>query len=209
MYPMLNTLPSLPHSRLPKFLSTLNPLCISNPNLFAPHLPALLAFLPAFILPPVDPGPTPTISKPFPIHEGAFSFPPIVSSDPKGKVVEERDEETEEVRKAALELMVSLSEARPVMAKRVEGWIPTIVKGCLEGMAELDENSTDLWLEADVNMFRFQAPVLRVLMLLSSLQMILQMMTTRTTMSSLLIASHARVVGKLCYLLHSSKFQQC
>lgn len=149
MFPILNTLPSLPHSRLPKFLSTLNPLCISNPNLFAPHLPVLLTFLPAFIIPSVDPGPTPTISKPFPTHERGFLFPPVISSDQKGKVTEERDEETEEVRKAALELMVSLSEARPAMVKRVEGWIPTIVKGCLEGMAEMDEDATDLWLEAD------------------------------------------------------------
>lgn len=151
MYPILNTLPSLPHAQLPKFLTTLTPLCTSHPSVFAPHLPALLGFLPTLILPSVDPGPTPTISKPFPGHEARFSFPPSISSDPEGKVVEERDEEVEEVRKAALEFMVSLSEAKPAMVKRTEGWIPAIVKGCLEGMGELQEDSTEVWLESDVN----------------------------------------------------------
>ena len=152
MYPVLNTLPSLPHNHLPKFLTTLTPLCTSNAHLFAPHLPALLTFLPSLILPSVDPGPTPTISKPFPT-EGGFSFPPAMSAEQKGKVVEERDEETEEVRKAALEFMVSLSEAKPAMVKRVAGWTPAIVKGCLEGMGELDEDSTEIWLESDVSVF--------------------------------------------------------
>jgi hypothetical protein len=152
MYPMLNTLPGLPHAHLPKFLTTLTPLCTFNANLFAPHLPALLTFLPALILPSVDPGPTPTISKPFPGQEGGFTFPPILTTDRAGRA-EERDEETEEVRKAALEFMVSLCEAKPAMVKRVEGWIPAIVKGCLEGMGDLDEDSTQLWLESDVSSF--------------------------------------------------------
>src|SRR5262245_54873364 len=48
---MLDTLPRLPHANLPTFLNTLTPLCTSHPTLFAPHLSALLAFLPALILP--------------------------------------------------------------------------------------------------------------------------------------------------------------
>lgn len=148
MYPILNTLPSVPQNQIAKFLSTLTPLT-SCPDLFAPHLPALLSFVPTLLLPSADPGPTPTISKPYPT-EGTFSFdfPPATA----GKAKEEpRDEEGEEVRKAALEFMVSLSESKPSMVKRVEGWIPIIIKGCLEGMGELEEDSTPLWLEADVS----------------------------------------------------------
>ncbi|KAF5376326.1 hypothetical protein D9615_008446 [Tricholomella constricta] len=100
MYPMLETLPALAHSlalaqpfsqpasvpapstpvppntttsnyhHLSVFLAVLTPLCTSHPTLFAPHLPALLQFLPALILPAADCGPTPTVGRPFP-HRGA------------------------------------------------------------------------------------------------------------------------------------------
>lgn len=60
------------------------------------------------------------------------------------------DEEKEEVRKAALEFMISLSEAKGAMVKRVDGWTAAIVRGCLEGMGALGEDSLDVWLEADV-----------------------------------------------------------
>ena len=148
MYPILNTLPSVPHNQVAKFLSTLTPLT-ACPDLFVHHLPALLSFVPALLLPSTDPGPTPTISKPYPT-EGSFSFdfPPAGTGKAKD---EPRDEEGEEVRKAALEFMVSLSESKPSMVKRVDGWIPIIIKGCLEGMGELEEDSTPLWLEADVS----------------------------------------------------------
>lgn len=148
MYPILNTLPSVPPNQIAKFISTLTPLT-TCPDLFAPHLPALLSFVPTLLLPSADPGPTPTISKPYP-SEGSFSFdfPPASAGKAKD---EPRDEEGEEVRKAALEFMVSLSESKPSMVKRVEGWIPVIIKGCLEGMGEIEEDSTPLWLEADVS----------------------------------------------------------
>jgi len=148
MYPILNTLPSVPHNQIAKFLSTLTPLT-TCPDLFAPHLPALLAFVPTLLLPSADPGPTPTISKPYPT-EGSFTFdfPPAGAGKAKD---EPKDEEGEEIRKAALEFMVSLSESKPSMVKRVEGWIPVIIKGCLEGMGEIEEDSTPLWLEADVS----------------------------------------------------------
>ena len=67
------------------------------------------------------------------------------------------DEEKEEVRKAALEFMVSLSEAKPGMVKKVEGWTAAIVRSCLEGMGELGDESLDVWLEADVG-FPFSLP---------------------------------------------------
>ena len=150
---MLNTLPYLPHAHLPGFLLTLTPLATSNPSLFAPHLSALLKFLPGLILPSADSGPTPTVSRPNPNGSPSFAFPPpSADSDDKGKgtVTDDDDEETNEVRKAALEFMVSVSEARPNMVRRVDGWTAAVVRGCLEGMGEIPEEDMEIWLEADV-----------------------------------------------------------
>jgi hypothetical protein len=71
--------------------------------------------------------------------------------------VEEGGAEREEVRRAALEFMVSLSEARPGMVKRAPGWVGAVVRGCLEGMGEFedDEDSLEIWLEADVSVSTF------------------------------------------------------
>lgn len=151
---MLNTLPYLPHAHLPGFLSTLTPLATTNPSLFAPHLSALLKFLPGLILPSADAGPTPTVSRPNPNGSPSFAFPPpSAEPDSKGKSAatdDDDDEETNEVRKAALEFMVSLSEAKPSMVRRVDGWTAAVVRGCLEGMGELAEEDMEVWLEADV-----------------------------------------------------------
>ena len=153
---MLDTLTRLPYSQLSTFLNTLTPLCTSHPALFMPHLPALLSFLPALILPTADPGPTPTVARPFPSPQHAFSFPPprdTGAADENETVGRgEEDEEGEEVRKAALEFMICLSEAKPSMVRKQEGWVPAIARGCLEGMGEFpdDQASLDLWLEADV-----------------------------------------------------------
>lgn len=150
MYPMLDTLPALPHSQLPRFLNTLTPLTTSSPQLFASHLPALLRFLPALILPSADPGPTPTVARPFPSPQSAFTFPPVVGNGKeKEHDADDLDEEAEEVRKAALEFMISLSEAKPGMVRRVEGWVTAVVRGCLGGMGELREDELEVWLEAD------------------------------------------------------------
>ncbi|KIM73570.1 hypothetical protein PILCRDRAFT_829051 [Piloderma croceum F 1598] len=153
LYPMLDTLPSLPQSQFPKFISTLTPLASTNPTLFQPHLRPLLGFLPALILPSADPGPTPTVAKPFPTS-GSFTFPPVGGSKlATGDETEEdgmaMDEEREDVRKAALEFMISLSEAKPAMVRKVDGWTAAIVRGCLEGMGELGDDNLDVWLEAD------------------------------------------------------------
>ena len=58
------------------------------------------------------------------------------NSEPK----DDDDDEKEETRRAALELMVSLSEARPSLARRIDGWLPALVKACLEGVAELPDD---------------------------------------------------------------------
>jgi len=153
MYPVLDTLPSLPHSHLPRFLNTLTPLTTSRPQLFAPHLAALFTFLPALILPSADPGPTPTVGRPFPSLQSSFTFPPVVSAGKEKDTSDcdiEKDEEEEEVRKAALEFMVSLSEARPALVRRADGWVSAIVRGCLGGMGELRDDELGVWLEANV-----------------------------------------------------------
>jgi importin-5 len=153
---MLDTLPSLPQSQFPKFISTLTPLTTTNPTLFQPHLRPLLGFLPALILPSADPGPTPTVAKPFPTS-GSFTFPPVgggsksaASGDETDEDGMAMDEEREDVRKAALEFMISLSESKPAMVRKVDGWTAAIVRGCLEGMGELGDDNLDVWLEADV-----------------------------------------------------------
>lgn len=151
LYPMLNTLSYLPHAHLPGFLGTLTPLASSHPALFEAHLSALLKFLPALIIPSVDSGPTPTVARPNPDSQ-TFTFPP---SDIKGKspATSDEDEETTEVRKAALEFMVSLTEARPSMVRRVDGWTGAVARGCLEGMGEIPEDDMEIWLEAEVRHF--------------------------------------------------------
>lgn len=151
LYPMLDTLPSLSNIHLKSFLSSLTPLCSSHPNLFVPHMNALLSFLRGLIMPSVDSGPTPTVAKPFPGTSSSFTFPPDGSGsrtpDDSDEVTE--DEEKELVRKAALEFMVSLTEAKPTLAKRSEGWTAAMVRASLEGMGELPEDTLDSWLEAD------------------------------------------------------------
>ncbi|GJJ16311.1 hypothetical protein Clacol_010608 [Clathrus columnatus] len=159
---MLDTLPSLPPSRAPTFIQTVTTLA-SSPSaahVFAPHLPALLNYLPSLILPQCnDPGPTPTVGRPFPASEtsssnsvqsnggpstptqgagrSVFVFPPAAKPPQAGDNLDHEYEQ--ETRKAALELLVSLTEARPGMVKRVEGWIALGVRACLEGMGEIGE----------------------------------------------------------------------
>lgn len=153
---------------LSTFLSTLTPLCATHPILFSPHLQSLLTFLPSLILPPVDCGPTPTVSRPFPPggRSGAFLFPPPTHAADEdeednenggshGDADEERDERST-LRLSALEFMISLSEARPNMVRKVNGWTEVVVRACLEGMGEFDEDETqglDAWLREDVSIF--------------------------------------------------------
>ena len=110
LYPMLGTVPPLPQSQLPTFINTLTPLASHYPRLFEPHILALLRFLPTLLLPSADPGPTPTVSRPFPSPGRAFSFPPNGGTP---AAAEDEDEEGEECRRSALEFMVSLSEVHP------------------------------------------------------------------------------------------------
>lgn len=189
---MLDTLPSLPNVHLKTFLSSLTPLCSSHPTLFAPHLPALLSFLRALIMPTADSGPTPTVAKPFPATSTSFAFPPdqTVQQTDEGDAEAAEDEEKQQVRKAALELMVTLGEAKPSMVKRVEGWTPAIVRACLEGMGELPEEGLETWLEADVCLSSSFSLGVQIDICLESLPRSLRMRVTHRFMNSLLTASH-------------------
>ncbi|KAK7023689.1 importin subunit beta-3 [Paramarasmius palmivorus] len=158
MYPLLDTLPPLlaqmndptqthipasptPTKHLIQFLTALTPLCTAQPVLFYPHLSALLSFLPSLVLPTADPGPTPTVRTPFP-KDGLGD----------GEEADER-EERGNLRLQALEFMISLCEARPSMFKTGnsantattsqtgESWVGMVVRACLEGMSEIDEDS--------------------------------------------------------------------
>ncbi|KAJ7185708.1 armadillo-type protein [Mycena filopes] len=182
--PSSETGPS-PYANLTTFLTTLTPLCSTHPSLFAPHLQALLSFFPSLILPSADPGPTPTVSRPFVTdggegntsdRQGAFVFPPpqsptaastppasaggagsphssTTSASFDGGSSAERDldaDERQTLRLAALEFMVSLSEARASIVKRVDGWVGVMVRACLEGMGEFEEgDGLEGWLEED------------------------------------------------------------
>lgn len=158
----LSTLPNAPHSHLTRFLNALTPLASSHPSLFAPHLQDLLRFLPALIFnkKEYDAGPTPTVSRPFPSGsssqgQGAFQFPPVQATEEDEEEGEGDEEEDElmQIRLAALELMVSLSEAKPGMVRRVDGWVASLVRACLEGMGELvdTEAELDAWVDAEVS----------------------------------------------------------
>ena len=164
------------YSHLSTFLTTLTPLASSHPYLFQPHLPALLSFLPALILPTVDAGPTPTVSRPFPSasssssassengRQPAFVFPPVPSSSSppvpslSSPELNNEDEEDEKstLRLSALEFMISLSEAKPAMVKKVPGWTEVVVRACLEGMGELDDENLEAWLREDVSTYSVQ-----------------------------------------------------
>ncbi|KAK0475517.1 armadillo-type protein [Armillaria novae-zelandiae] len=122
MYPILETLPSTPHRHLTSLLTALHPLCSTHPTLFSIHLQALLSFLPSLVLPVAD----------------------------SGKDTEEDDEDIKTLRLAALEMMVSLTEAKPSMVRNVEGWVGLLVRACLEGTLDwLKEDPSAGTTEAD------------------------------------------------------------
>ncbi|KAI0712867.1 armadillo-type protein, partial [Cerioporus squamosus] len=149
LYPMLNTLPSVPCPQQPAFLSVLTELAGSNAHLFRPHIPALLKFLPSLLLPVVDAGPTPTVARPNPGGGSSFAFPPVAQSASANGEEKEPVGEEDEVRKAALEFMTTLSESKPGMLRSEPAWVEIVVRGCLEGMGEIPEDDTETWLEAD------------------------------------------------------------
>lgn len=69
--------------------------------------------------------------------------------------MDELEEEHEAIMKATLEFMITLSEAGSAMVNEVDGWVPAIVRGCLEGMGTLRNDDLDEWLEANVRLCLF------------------------------------------------------
>lgn len=104
-------------------------------------------------------------------RQGAFIFPPpnsnssLLSPNQQGKTTPTRGvfpssphstnysslkEERTQLRLGALEFMLSLSEAKPSMVRRVDGWVGVLVRACLEGMGELDEGESEPGREEEV-----------------------------------------------------------
>ncbi|KAG7091694.1 hypothetical protein E1B28_010715 [Marasmius oreades] len=145
-----------PVAHLTTFISSLTPLCSAQPMLFYPHLSGLLSFLPNLVLPPAYPGPTPTSDTPF-LGRPSPSNPNPNSGlgeewnegDGYEAIEEDEVEERSKLRLTALEFMISLCEARPSMFRRgpstpddsaaSPSWLGVVIRACLEGMAEIDE----------------------------------------------------------------------
>ncbi|KAF9457022.1 armadillo-type protein [Collybia nuda] len=182
--PSSGSSPTSNYHHLSTFLSALTPLCSTHPTLFAPHLSSLLTFLPTLILPPADCGPTPTVGRPFPgngrggsgSRQGAFVFPlPGEASSSSGRLgsastpaspgfagqvevedVSDEEDQRQTLRLSALEFMITLSEAKPGMVRKVPGWVEVVVRACLEAMGEFDDGegedgaeSLEAWLHDD------------------------------------------------------------
>ena len=52
----------------------------------------------------------------------------------------EEDDQKQTLRPAALEFMLSLTEARSNMMKKVPGWAEVMVHACLQAMGEFEED---------------------------------------------------------------------
>jgi importin-5 len=68
----------------------------------------------------------------------------------------EEDDQKQTLRLSALEFMLSLSEAKPSMVKKVPGWVEIMVRVCLEAMGEFEEDEgsgsgLEAWLADDVS----------------------------------------------------------
>ncbi|KAG6909546.1 hypothetical protein DXG01_016939 [Tephrocybe rancida] len=178
--------PAGPHAgyhHLSVFLAILTPLGGTHPNLFAPHLGSLMQLMPPLVLPAVDCGPTPTVGRPFPTRTGslptppstatpstnsspnrAFAFPPVSSSGKEQEIDEEEEDLRQTLRLSALEFMLTISEARPGMVRRVQGWVEVGVRACLEAMGEMDDEAEGGlvgWLGDDLLRYRLPTCIIR------------------------------------------------
>lgn len=119
----------------------------------------------AFVFPPPQSPNTP-LTPPASAGAGGSARTTPTSASFDGAAPVERDldaDERQTLRLAALEFMVSLSEARAGMVKRVDGWVGIMVRACLEGMGEFEEgDGLEGWLDEDVRasvyFFPFQLP---------------------------------------------------
>lgn len=108
----------------------------SNPHGHAPN--GVNSSNPKFLFPP------PGSARPFGVMNQASHQRPYVPTP--------EDEARDSMRRAALEFLVSLSEARPTMVRECQGWVNGVVRCCLEGMSEVrDEGgeATVRWADTD------------------------------------------------------------
>ena len=107
----------------------------------------------SFVFPPPSESSQSTSSSP------SSAGPSNLHSNQNSTEDNEKDDERDErstLRLSALEFMISLSEAGPNMVRKVPGWTDIIVRACLEGMGEFDEDETEMsgletWLREDVS----------------------------------------------------------
>lgn len=132
------TLPPLTISHFPKFISIFTSLARKYALLL--FYPALRVFLDLFS-PVIVPSTTPTLEKPHPTWRAVG-----LSNGSDGDNVKHK----EAARKAALEFMVTLTEADPNLAQEEDHWVPTILKACLLGMSEFGNADLRVWLESAV-----------------------------------------------------------
>ncbi|KIM90318.1 hypothetical protein PILCRDRAFT_84381 [Piloderma croceum F 1598] len=88
--------------------------------------------------------PTPTVAKRYPhtagggaslsffLQLGGSTF--VASRDDAEEDRVAMDEEKEDLRKVAVEFVISLSEVQPAMVRKVDGWTAAIVRGCLDNL---------------------------------------------------------------------------
>ncbi|THU84282.1 ARM repeat-containing protein [Dendrothele bispora CBS 962.96] len=132
--------PPSPTHALHLHLSALTPLASSHPALFLPHLAGLLSFLPTLVLPLSDPGMTPRPKGRGESFVGSSGFSYYDADEEEQE--QEQEEERQALRLAALEFMLSLSSSPTTPQSTISStWISLIVRACLEGMAEIDEEN--------------------------------------------------------------------
>jgi len=204
---MLESIHALSQSNLyqqvTQCLTALMPLCSSHPSLFAPYIHSILGLFPPLILLHLDPGPTPTLTRPYP---SSFDFPPATHQPQIDADVDAMSS----MRHAAVEFMISLSEARPAMVRNNVAWVTIIVNACLDGMSEFDDDQDiNVWLKDDVS--NFFVSLLVTLSTYTSLHCHLGLPMTRPLPSTnnLSTASHVPWVAVPSFRLHSKKFPLC
>ena len=103
------------------------------PNARYPPLPTLIS-IPKIHINPNTPSPLPLLgSLPAPTAGGPKSSA-VAAAAASGEADEDgmaMDQEREAVRKAALEFMISLSEPKSAMVRKIDGWTAAIVRGVL------------------------------------------------------------------------------
>ena len=98
------------------------------------------------------------------------------------------------------------------MVRKVGGWTAAIVRGCLEGMGELGDDTLDVWLEADVRIIFYAFVVITYPLETDvdhSLRRTRRMTRTHMCTSSLSIGSRVLWAARLYSRLRSNTYPVC